>query len=136
MIGLVLAIFFIVANIFAPSFITIGLPTEYFSTAQGNQIASVFIAPFAEELAFRGVLDFLLSIPFGGFVAGIAQAIIFAVFHITAYGVGLQTALIGAFGFGLVSWIVSRWRHSILPVIILHMMFNAWLVSHALFFAA
>lgn len=135
-IGLMIGVAFIFGNILAPSFVTIGIPQEYFTSAQGGYIASVFVAPFAEEMAFRGVLTTLLSIPFGGVIAGVAQAIIFAIFHITAYSLGLQSALIGAFGFGLVSYIVSKARHSIVPVIVLHMVFNAFILSSHLFFAA
>lgn len=51
-------------------------------------------------------------------------AALFAIFHYAAYGLDLQSAYIGAFIFALLSCIVTVWRDSQLPNIILHMAIN------------
>jgi len=134
LIGVVIAMLFILANIIAPSFITLGLPTDYLTTQQGGFLVSTIGAPFAEELGFRGLLYGILTFAMPPEFAGLLQAVIFSLFHWQAYGLGLQSAFVGAFAFGVITWAVGRWRHSAISGIVLHIAFNLWLLGTKLAF--
>jgi hypothetical protein len=77
-------------------------------------LLAVFLAPFSEELFFRG----LLSSRFGVVLSAIA----FAVVHV-AYG--SVTEIVGVFFIGLILALVFRKSGSILPCIAIHMVYNA-----------
>lgn len=127
LIGILLGLVFIVGNIAAPNTITIGLPPEILTTAAGQFWGSTILAPFAEEIIFRGGIYTILTLVLPAWVSGILQALIFSGAHAYYYGLGLQSAFIGAFSFGIATWLISKWRGSIIPAIILHIMFNLWL---------
>jgi membrane protease YdiL (CAAX protease family) len=76
-------------------------------------LLAVFLAPFSEELLFRG----LLCSRFGIVLSSIA----FAIVHV-AYGSVLELA--GAFVIGLVLALVFKKSGSILPCIAIHMAYN------------
>ncbi len=77
-------------------------------------LLAVFLAPFSEELLFRG----LLSSRFGIVLSSVA----FAIVHV-AYGSIVEIA--GAFVIGLMLALVFKKSGSIVPCIAIHMAYNA-----------
>lgn len=116
---------FVLLNLLAPEF-RIGVPQAALGLA-------VVLAPLVEEFVFR---CFLLGWAgqhvhnFG--VANVIQAVAFSLFHWQAYGLALQAAFVGAFVFGLVAGFVAKDRRSIVPVIVMHAIFNFWIVQRGL----
>ncbi len=83
-----------------------------------NGVVIVFLAPFVEELLFRG-LGFTLLAGFGDRIAILTTGVLFGLYH------GLIDALpvLVAFGLGL-AWIRSRTRSAV-PGMVVHAFFNA-----------
>lgn len=134
-IGVVIGITFIILNQISPA-ITIGFPGELLDASGTNKALTVGgIAPILEEALFRGLfLGLLISFGIGFFLSASIQAVGFTLFHITAYGLLSYSsgAYFGAMIFGLGMAYLVQWRKSILPAIIVHSIFNLYLVSKAL----
>lgn len=132
LIGLGLGIGFIVLNLLSPA-ITIGFPNLGLAI---TPIATLFVigilAPIIEEILFRGALFGLLELlNINVVLAVLLQAAAFTTYHYTAYGASLAAvgAFIGAFLFGIIAMFVTIKRQSLLPSIILHSIFNIYLLS-------
>lgn len=120
--GVVMGFLFIAINLLIPEF-RIGVP-------QATLGLAVVLAPLAEELAFRSAIQGIVNNNVPHFwAANIIQATAFSLFHWQAYGMGLQAAFVGAGIFGLVAGYVARERDSILPCIVMHSMFNGWIMT-------
>ena len=80
-------------------------------------LAATLVAPFVEELMFRGVGISLLA-PYGKWVAILGTGVLFGLYH------GLVIALPVLAGFGIVlGWL--RWKtRSVFPCMALHAIFN------------
>ena len=89
-------------------------PAAFFA----NAFAVCVLAPFTEELTFRG-LGFSLLRPFGPWIAVVGTAIVFGLAH------GLVEALPILVVFGLGLAYIRLWQDSILPGMLLHATFNA-----------
>lgn len=136
-IGVAIGVLFILLNLLAPS-ITIGFPLVPQAT-EGERLGIVgFAAPIGEELAFRFIaLNILLFMGVPIFIIIILQVVVFSLFHATAYAGSLAlqniTSNIGAFvGAGIFSLIVTMitlHRRSFLAAIVIHMIFNIYLVT-------
>ena len=133
-IGALVGIIFIVLNLTIG--ITIGIPDNPQAT-EGERLGIVSgLAPFGEELAFRGILLPVFEIITPQPLPWVLNAGAFAIFHAKAYGGGLskeqilnaQGAFIGAFIFGLVAVLLTKTTGSILPAVITHLIFNTFLV--------
>jgi membrane protease YdiL (CAAX protease family) len=92
-------------------------------------IVAVLVAPTCEELGFRGVLMALLRsrVPF--YIAVLAVSITFAVYHVAAYGLGMSAAYTGAFLFSVLACIVAKWRNSLVACMIMHAIFNGFILA-------
>lgn len=140
-IGLLIGVAFIVANQVSPA-ITIGFPGEVLSAGTDETNRNIVvggIAPIFEEVAFRGLLlGVLLSLGLGFFTSAIIQGLAFMVFHLQAYGLGSDTsgALFGAMIFAMGMAYLIKWRNNLLSVIVVHSVFNLYLVTKALVFVA
>lgn len=132
--GLVVGVAFIFLNILAPA-ISIGLPNLGLSvTETGALIVVGILAPIIEEILFRGALLTLIlpRLINNTFFNVIIAAAAFAVYHFTAYGASFASAsgaFIGAFIFAIIVTLLVLWRKSLLPGIIVHSIFNIYLLS-------
>jgi membrane protease YdiL (CAAX protease family) len=118
--------------------ITIGFPTLPQATEGERAVIVGVLAPVGEELLFRGfVLNAALMIIPSAIIMVPAQAVIFAIFHSAAYAgsfslqsvASVSGALIGAGVFGVVAGFLILWRKSLLTPMIVHSMFNLYLVG-------
>jgi len=130
--GIIAGIAFIFINILAPT-IAIGVPTAL--AFYGVSVFAIIIAPVAEEFVFRGVVPALLQriSPAKVFLfSAVISAIIFGFFHYFVYGLAniqaISAPLIGAIIFGLAMAYLVKYTNSLLPAIIAHMIFNAWIL--------
>lgn len=89
---------------------------------------SVLLAPFAEELVFRGVTlrQARKCLPFWG--ANLMQAFLFGVFHMNL----IQGVY--AFALGLILGYICEKSGSIYNAILLHLLFNFWATALSQFF--
>ncbi len=83
----------------------------------------VLLAPLAEELVFRRVVLEALGTRMGPWLALVAQAVLFAVYHVTPWLWGPAFVLGVACG-----WLAQR-RATLWPAIALHAAYNAVLVA-------
>ena len=124
--GIVIYITFIFMAIISPT-MAIGIPTMPMSIASDMQLLIVgFLAPIAEEIIFRGLLLAAFARTFGYMTGNIIVSILFAITHLTAYGIGMTSAFIGAGLFAIIAGIVAISTKNILPAIIMHSMANIW----------
>lgn len=139
MIGAGIGIVFILLNQISPA-ITIGFPGEVLDSTGTNRAITVgAIAPILEEGLFRGLfMGILLSFGVGFLLSNVVQAVGFTVFHISAYGLLASSsgAYFGAMLFALGMGFLIKWRKNLLSVIIVHSIFNLYLVSKALVFVS
>jgi len=128
---------FIFLNVLSPA-ISIGFPT--IPQALGGAFFTFFIvaltAPIVEEFFFRlAMLNYLQSnLKLKPVFAVPAQALVFAIYHVTAYQSSLASAggaFFGAFIFGCVAGGIANYKKSIIPGTVMHSMFNAWLLEKA-----
>src|SRR5206468_5811783 len=84
-----------------------------------NALAVCLLAPFVEEITFRGVGFGLIAARFGAEPAIVASAVLFGLAH----GLVEALPLLVAFGIGL-AWLRER-QGSTIPGMILHGTFNA-----------
>jgi membrane protease YdiL (CAAX protease family) len=89
-----------------------------------NAAVIVLVAPFVEELTFRGV-GFRLLAPFSNVVAVLGTAVAFAAAH------GLVTGFAALFLFGVAVALVRLRTGSIYPGMLLHACFNALALAAA-----
>lgn len=90
----------------------------------------VLIGPVIEEIVFRGVLLDAFDTRFGVWVALIAQATLFSLYHFTPW------MLVPTFILGLATGWVAHTRDSLWPAIALHALYNAVPVGIAFWLAA
>lgn len=131
-IGLILGFSFIFLNLLNPA-ISIGLPNLGLSLGGLDRILVVgVLAPGIEEILFRGALfGFLTLINLALPLVVLISAGTFVAYHFLAYGGSLAAsgAFIGAGIFALIVSAVYLWRKSLLPGIILHSIFNIYLIT-------
>jgi len=101
-----------------------GLTPDHWSPARAapffaNAFVVCIIAPFVEELTFRGVGFTLLRERFGTEAAIVASSVLFGLAH----GLVEALPLLVAFGIGL-AWLRNR-QQSTIPGMLLHSTFNA-----------
>lgn len=133
----------IMLNWLIPQF-TIGFPTLPASTLGEKVFIICILAPVAEEFLFRGILLGILRNFMPNMVANTAQASAFALYHMNAYAaafslqgiVAASGAFIAAGIFGMLAGGITLWRNSLLPGILLHMIFNAFLMTQYLVMVA
>lgn len=89
---------------------------------------AILLAPFSEELLFRGMLmtrieqlNAHFKIPYPAFFAILFSSVIFGSLHI-AYGSVVE--IIGAIAIGMVLAVVFKMSKSIIPAITIHMAYN------------
>jgi membrane protease YdiL (CAAX protease family) len=85
-------------------------------------LIAVFLAPFAEEFLFRGLLFRALDREWGGWRAIIGSAAFFAIYHppLSWFPVGLL---------GIANALIFKKTGRLAPAVILHMVYNAVVVS-------
>jgi membrane protease YdiL (CAAX protease family) len=85
-------------------------------------VMAVLFAPFAEEYLFRGLLFRALDREWGGWAAVLGSAAFFAIYHqpLAWLPVGLL---------GVANALIFKRSRSLLPAILLHMAYNAVIVS-------
>ena len=134
-VGISLGIAFIIGNLLTPA-ISIGMPSLSLSATAFNRVLVIgLLAPIIEEALFRGLLSGILSSKLinikNTLVVGVVTALAFSAYHWTAYGETLAAsgAFFGAFIFGLVAFFVTYKRKSLLPAMVLHSMFNIYLLT-------
>ncbi len=86
-------------------------------------LAVVLVAPIAEELFFRGVVYNAWEREYGGRVAVLGSAALFALIHASLY------LFVPIFALGVVLALVYRWTRSLPAVMVLHAGFNAVTVT-------
>ena len=96
-------------------------------------ILSVFIAPFMEEVIFRGVLYAFFEQLAGFRFAVVGTAVLFAALHIGEYW-GAWGRVLAILAVGLVLSLARRATGSLAPSVVVHMAYNAALMA-AFFFA-
>lgn len=85
----------------------------------------VLVGPFAEELAFRGVIAGALRERFGTRVAIVGSSAVFSLYHVTPW------ALVPTFLLGLaLAWLAFD-RKTLWPAIVLHALYNGVVVAAA-----
>jgi membrane protease YdiL (CAAX protease family) len=84
--------------------------------------AAVFIAPFAEEFLFRGLLFKALDREWGGWRAVLGAAAFFAVYHPVISW--LPVAMLGA-----ANALIFKKSGRLAPAVVLHMVYNAVVLS-------
>jgi hypothetical protein len=88
-------------------------------------VTVVLVGPFAEELAFRGVIAGALRERFGTRVAIVGSAAVFSVYHVAPW------ALVPTFLLGLaLAWLAFD-RKTLWPAIALHALYNGVVVAAA-----
>jgi membrane protease YdiL (CAAX protease family) len=127
--GAVLGAGFIAVNLFVSSDFVIGVPYNPLATTESNYVTGSIVAPITEEIFFRGVVDSILNLILPPLASILVGALFFMISHYVAYGQAMSGAFAGAFIFALVAIAVKRWRKSILPVIIMHLEFNTFLLA-------
>jgi membrane protease YdiL (CAAX protease family) len=91
-----------------------------------NVVVVCLIAPFVEEVMFRGVGFSLIAERFGAEPAIVGTGVMFGLYHGLVYGLPILIA----FGIGL-AWLRER-QDSVIPGMILHGTFNAIALAAAL----
>ena len=84
-----------------------------------NALVVCLVAPFVEEVLFRGVGFSLIAARFGAEPAIVATGVLFGLYH----GLVLGLPILIAFGIGL-AWLRDR-QNSTIPGMVLHGAFNA-----------
>lgn len=134
LVGLIVAIMLIVVNLISP--IAIGFPYVPAAT-QDEHITNILgYAPMAEEFGFTGILQATLDAFLPAPIAIGIKAIVFSLFHATAYAgsfdlQGLKSAsgaLIGAGIYGVIIGVVAWWRRSVYTAWEIHFGIN-WFVA-------
>ena len=126
LLGLGTGIFFIVLNVLNPA-IAIGLPIVIF----GKELVIGLLAPIGEEAVFRGMIPAgLETFKIPNAAVAVLSATAFMIFHLVAYGASLEAmngSFIGAFLFGLLTFVLTKYSNSLLPAILTHSIFNLYL---------
>ncbi len=131
--GAIIGLLFITMNIVIPNVMVIGIPETMSLALQAGLVIVVVVAPLVEEPLFRSITFGILDKATGNRVLAIfGQAMAFSLYHWRVYGMGLQTAFVGAFVFALLAQLVTIERKSIVPAIFMHMLFNLFLFSQQL----
>ena len=126
-IPVILLLIMVFVNSLYPDF-AIGFPTEKLSQ-EGKYMTISVVAPIAEEFTFRILILGVLQTVTGIFAVPL-QAGMFALMHWKVYGLGMQSAFIGAFVIGSILgyyMFTRRSFYALLGIIIFHAGFNTWL---------
>jgi len=131
--GFILGAFFILINKISPA-VSIGYPQVVGVCATASLSGPclsyiVALAGVVEEIIFRSWLMSFLNSKYGKSIAIVGQAILFGLAHIFYYGLERDSAIVGAMFFGLIAGLVTFERRSIIPSVVMHMMFNLYLWS-------
>ena len=129
--GVALGVGFILLNMIAPN-ITIGVPVLPMSVNDQYLVAG-FVAPVAEEIAFRGVLLSIADKALPFMFATLVVSVVFSVYHLAAYGMAASGAFFGAFLFSVIACLVIKKTRSLIPVILMHSIFNLFLFYRLMF---
>ena len=89
------------------------------------------VAPFAEELLFRGFLfkQLYRRAGLGFWISALVPSVIFAVGHLyQSNDLGEMAGIAAITGLGsvLFCWIFARWKDSLWPIFFLHSLMNLW----------
>lgn len=132
LLGALVGAAFIVVNKISPV-IALGLPSFPFALeTESKWLILVLVAPVLEEAFFRGILLNAVKTFTGASdaIAILLQALAFSAFHATAYAAGLAyvpVAFVGALIFGIIAGLLVKYSNSLLPGMIAHSIFNAYL---------
>lgn len=132
-IGFLVGIGFILLNMLSPT-IAIGLPSLGLSVSDTARLIVIgLLAPVIEEIVFRGAfLGLFRMFIVSPIIYTIFPALVFSVYHLTAYGGSIASAsgaFLGAMLFAIVATILVLWRGNLLVAIIPHSLFNIFLLS-------
>ncbi|MBE0475668.1 MAG: CPBP family intramembrane metalloprotease [Coriobacteriia bacterium] len=90
----------------------------------------VLVGPLVEEVVFRGVILGAVSSRLGPWPAIVASALLFSVYHFTAW------LLVPSFVLGVAcGWLAAR-RPTLIPAVALHSLYNAVAVAAAFYVAS
>jgi membrane protease YdiL (CAAX protease family)/NAD-dependent dihydropyrimidine dehydrogenase PreA subunit len=107
--------------------------SEVFGSGGAGLLLSValvaLVAPFVEEIAFRGVVMPVFGARWGMWPAVVASAVIFAAYHLSLW-LFAPTLVLGI-ALGWLAWT----RRSLIPAILLHVLYNAAAVAAGFFVA-
>ncbi|MFW5904229.1 MAG: type II CAAX prenyl endopeptidase Rce1 family protein [Candidatus Saliniplasma sp.] len=95
-------------------------------------ITHIFVVAANEEILFRAAIPDLL--PIEGLQAQAVSAVLFGLFHWTAYGAvwcGILFAIFAGFIFG---WIVERWETGLVAAIGVHSAWNLFVLGAVVLF--
>lgn len=127
-IGLVVGGGFIMMNALTPA-VAIGTPILPLSSTADNFLVGSVFAPFLEETMFRGILFPFFEMFIGMWGGAVASGILFSLFHWSAYGgLAMSGSLIGAFIFGFVMAVVTKYTHSLIPAMTAHFSWNTYVL--------
>ena len=122
---------FSLASLFTSNFILLKISDMGYMSVTGGEhmmlsyCISVFIAPFAEEIIFRGYMYYYLR-QFGNYKAIIISSLVFALYHGTV--VHIYAATIGGIIFCIIYYKTTKFTYSVLA----HMLFNGLTVIYSL----
>jgi uncharacterized protein len=90
-------------------------------------VVAVLLAPFCEELTFRGLLLRTIMRKYGFWPAALASSAVFALFHTYEVGTftGAATLAGVVFTLGLTNCLLARWSGRLAAGMIVHALFNA-----------
>jgi len=86
-------------------------------------ITAVIVAPFFEELLFRGFIQPLLSRTFGVIAGVLATAVLFGALHAPEYSWAWQYALVVTLAGAVFGWLRAR-TNSVVPGTVMHGFYN------------
>lgn len=132
LIGLLAGGGFVLLHTWQPSIIRIGYPqvaTGYlFGFISTQLVVSGLLAPGGEEFGFKEVLyKRVLRAKTSFLPAAIAISIVFAAFHLTAYGLA-TAAFVGAFFFSMISCYLTEYTGDCVASTIMHSVVNSFLL--------
>jgi membrane protease YdiL (CAAX protease family) len=127
--GIVLALGLMIVEVLLPENKPFPLEKLFSSPASAYTLAvfSVTVAPFMEELIFRGVLFAFFENMAGTGVALVSTALLFALIHMPEYW-GAWSGLVLILAVGFVCSTARALTKSVVPGVILHMAYNGTLM--------
>lgn len=128
--GIVLAIGLLIVEIWLPANKAFPLEKLFSSPAAAYTLAifSVTVAPFMEEMIFRGLLFAFFERMAGTLFALISTALLFALIHVPEYW-GAWSGIVLILVVGLVCSTARALTKSVVPGVILHVAYNGTLMS-------
>ena len=127
-VGLIYGALFILGNMVLPGVITIGQPRVALLAVGSALFVVGVLAPFHEEIAFRGLLNKIVdTLNKNQLIGNVMVSVAFALFHWRVYGLALASAFIGAFLFSMITLHLYDSRKSLVPCIVMHSMVNVFI---------